>query len=67
MAGGRGHPGRGGSGLGRLSQVREVLGGVGRGRTGRCWGCFCGWWDSLMNKVSCCTFAVRRFNAGLSA
>ena len=67
MSGGRGRPGRGGSGLGRLGRVRKALGGVGRGRTGWCWRCCCGRRGSVTNTASCCTFAVRRFNADLSA
>ena len=50
-----------------VGRVREALGRVGRGRTGWYWRCRCGWWDSIANRVSCCTFAVRRFNADLSA
>ena len=44
-----------------------VRGGRRRGRTGWCWRCCCGWWGGIANTASCCTFAVRRFNADLSA
>ena len=67
MVGNRARPGRVRGGLGRLSRVREALGGSGRGRAGWCWRCCCGWWGGIANRVSCCTFAVRRFNADLSA
>ena len=50
-----------------VGRVREVLGGVGRGRTGWCWRCCCGWWIGIANRMSCCAFAVRHFNADFSA
>ena len=67
MVGGRGCPGR----------VRGIRVGVGQGaehprRVGRghrdwCWRCCRGRWGGIVNTASCCTFAVRRFNADFSA
>ena len=51
-------------------QSRRARPGAGwprQGRTGWCRRCFCGWWGEIANRVSCCMFAVRRFNADLSA
>ena len=48
----------------RIGRGRGVLE---QGRTGWCWRCCCGQWGGIANRVSCCTFAVRRSNADLSA
>ena len=48
----------------RIGRGRGVLE---QGRTGWCWRCCCDRWGGIANRVSCCMFAVRRFNADLSA